>query len=200
MPSQTISDMVRRGDLRPLARGIYTIDTTSSPEAIVARHWHTIVGHELPGTVITDRSALTGGKVDGYLYLSRDGRPRELALPGLDVLTRRGAGPLDGDLQLPDGLWQASRARALAENMRPSRSRGGRPRRTLDDHEIDAWIERLCRLEGEERLTEYGDRPSALDRGSASRSTALLRSDATSALRSAASRSRRRTVHSPHAS
>jgi fido (protein-threonine AMPylation protein) len=155
MPSQTISDMVRRGDLRPLARGIYTTDTTSRPVAIVARHWHTIVGHEFPDAVITDRSALTGGKIDGYLYLSRDGRPRELALPGLDVLARRGAGPLDGDLQLPGGLWQASRARALAENMRSSRSRGGRPRRTLDDHEIDAWIERLCRLEGEERLTEY---------------------------------------------
>jgi hypothetical protein len=40
-PSQTISDTVRRGDLRPLARGIYTTDTTSTPEAIVARHWHT---------------------------------------------------------------------------------------------------------------------------------------------------------------
>ncbi len=154
-PSQTISDRVRRGDLRPLARGIYTTDTARSPEAVVARHWHTIVGHEFPGAVITDRSALTGGKVDGYLYLSRDGRPRELALPGLDVLARSGAGPLDGDHQLPGGLWQASRARALAENMRSSRSRGGRPRRTLDDHEIDAWIERLCRLEGEERLTEY---------------------------------------------
>ena len=154
-PSQTLSDMVRRGDLRPLVRGIYTTDTAASPKAVVARHWHTIVGHEFPDAVITDRSALTGGKVDGYLYLSLDGRPRELALPGLDVLARRGAGPLDGDLQLPGGLWQASRARALAENMRPSRSRGGRPRRTLDDHEVDAWIERLCRLEGEQRLTEY---------------------------------------------
>jgi fido (protein-threonine AMPylation protein) len=155
MPSQTISDMVRRGDLRPLARGIYTTDATSRPEAVVARHWHTIVGHEFPDAVITDRSALTGGKVEGYLYLSRDGRPREFALPGLDVLARRGAGPLDGDVQLPGGLWQASRARGLVENIRRSRSRGGRPRRTLDDHEIDAWIERLCRLEGEERLTEY---------------------------------------------
>jgi fido (protein-threonine AMPylation protein) len=155
MPSQTISDMVRRGDLRPLARGIYTTETASRPEAVVARHWHTIVGHEFPAAVITDRSAFTGGKVDGYLYLSRDGRQREFSLPGLEVLARRGAGPVDGDLQLPGGLWQASRARALAENMRPSRSRGGRPRRTLDDHEIDAWIERLCRLEGEERLTEY---------------------------------------------
>jgi hypothetical protein len=162
MPSQTISDMVRRGDLRPLARGIYTTDTASSPEAVVARHWHTIVGHEFPSAVITDRSALTGGKVDGYLYLSRDARPRELALPGLEVLARRGAGPLDDDLQLPGGLWQASRARALAENMRPSRARGGRPRRTLDDHEMDAWIERLYRVDGEERLTEYRQRAERL--------------------------------------
>lgn len=155
MPSQTVSDMVRRGDLRPLARGIYTTDTSSSPEAVVARHWHTIVGHEFPNAVITDRSALTGGKVDGYLYLSRDARPRNLILPGLEVLARRGAGPREGDLQLPGGLWQASRARALAENMRPSRARAGRPRRTLDDREIDAWVERLCRVDGEERLTEY---------------------------------------------
>ena len=38
LPSQTISDMVRRGDLRRLARGIYTTDTTGRPEAVVARH------------------------------------------------------------------------------------------------------------------------------------------------------------------
>jgi hypothetical protein len=81
MPSQTISDMVRRGDLRPLARGICTTDTSRRPEAVVARHWLTIVGHDFPDAVITDRSALTGGKVGGYLYLSRDGRPREFALP-----------------------------------------------------------------------------------------------------------------------
>ncbi len=155
MPSQTTSDMLRRGELRQLARGAYTNNTTSGLEAVVGRHWHTIVGHEFPDAVITDRSALTGGKVDGFLYLSRDGRPREMSLPGLEIIARRGAGPLDGDIQLPGGLWQASRARALAENMRPSRSRRGRPRRTLDDHEIDAWIERLCRLEGEGRLTEF---------------------------------------------
>ncbi len=58
MPSQTLSDMVRGGDLRPLARGIYATDTTSRPEAAVARHWPTIVGHEFPDAVITDRSAL----------------------------------------------------------------------------------------------------------------------------------------------
>lgn len=162
MPSQTISDRVRRGTLRQLARGIYTTDTSSSAEAVVARHWHTIVGHEFPEAVVTDRSALTGGKVDGFLYLAHDARHRELALPGLRVLARRGAAPLDGDLQLPGGLYQASRPRALAENMRRSRARDGRPRRTLDDIELDAWVERLCRLEGEERLAEYRQRAEQL--------------------------------------
>jgi fido (protein-threonine AMPylation protein) len=155
LPSQTISDRVRRGTLRQLARGIYTTDDSSSPEAVVARRWHTIVGHEFPNAVITDRSALTGGKIDGFLYLAHDARQRELALPALLVLARRGAGPLGGDLLLPGGLYQASRARALAENMQRSRAREGRPRRTLDDHELDAWVERLCRIDGEERLAEY---------------------------------------------
>lgn len=155
VPSQTISDRVRRGTLRQLARGIYTEDVSSELAAVVARHWHTIVGHEFPDAVITDRSALTGGKVDGFLYLAHDARQRDLVLPGLRVLARRGAGPLAGDLQVPGGLYQASRARALVENMQPSRSRAGRPRRTLDDQEIDAWVERLCRLDGEDRLAEY---------------------------------------------
>lgn len=162
LPSQTISDRVRRGTLRQLARGIYTTDTSSSLEAVVARHWHTIVGHEFPDAVVTDRSALTGGKVDGFLYLAHEARPRALDLPGLHVLARRGAGPVDGDLALPGGLHQASRPRALAENMRRSRTRNGRPRRTLDAVELDAWVERLCRLDGEERLVEYRQRAEQL--------------------------------------
>lgn len=162
MPSQTISDRVRRGTLRQLARGIYTTDTSSSPEALVARQWQAIVGHEFPDSVITDRSALTGGKIDGFLYLAHDARQRGLALPALHVLARRGAGPLDGDRQLPGGLYQASRARALAENMQQSRARDGRPRRTLDNRELDAWVERLCRLDGEERLAEYREQAEQL--------------------------------------
>jgi len=47
----------------------------------------------------------------------------------------------DGDVQLPGGLYQASKPRALAENTRPSRSRGGRARRTLDWAELGDWID-----------------------------------------------------------
>lgn len=155
VPRQTISDRLRRGELRRLAPGVYTSDTTSTLEAVVNRDWPTIVGHLFPNAVITDRSATTGGKVDGYLYLAHDARARELALPGLIVLARRGAGPTEGDFPLPGGLVQASRGRALAENARLSRSRSSRPRRTLSVDELATWIDRICKTDGEDKLQQY---------------------------------------------
>ena len=154
-PATTISDRVRRAELVRLATGVYTSDVTSDPAAVVAREWHIIAGGMFPGAVITDRSAITGGPIDDVLYLARDGRAREVELPGLSVIARPGAGPLDGDIALPGGLYQASKGRALAENARPSRSRDGRARRTLDAAELGDWVDRLCQVDGPRRLAEY---------------------------------------------
>lgn len=158
IPAATISDRVRRGRLVRLATGVYTTDTRSDPAAVVVREWHVIVGRMFPSAVITDRSAITGGSVEGALYLSHEGRGREAELPGVTVLARAGAGPLDGDVPLPGGLYQASKGRALAENTRPSRSRGDRIRRTLDWAELGDWIDRLCQIDGPQRLSQYREK------------------------------------------
>ncbi len=92
------------------------------------------------------------------LYLAYEGRGREARLPGMTALARTGAGPLDGDIALPGGLYQASKGRALAENTRPSRSRGGRIRRTLDWAELGDWIDRLCQIDGAQRLAGYREK------------------------------------------
>ncbi len=154
-PAATISRRLVRGELRRLAPGVYTTDVSSDPAAVSKREWHTIVGRMVPNAVITDRSASTGGPVDGVLYLAHDARDREISLPGLTVLARRGAGPIDGDTGLPGGLYQAGKGRALAENTRPSRARGGRKRRTLDGAELGNWVDRLCQIDGEDRLSRY---------------------------------------------
>jgi hypothetical protein len=138
-----------------LAAAVYTSDVTSDPSVVVRREWHTIVGRMFPRAVITDRSAVTGGPTDGLLYLAHEGRGREAELPGVRRLARPGAGPLDGDIALPGGLYQAGKARALAENTRPSRSRNGRIRRTLDTGELGDWIDQLCQIDGAQRLAEY---------------------------------------------
>jgi hypothetical protein len=111
VPAATISDRMRRGQLVRLATGVYTTDVTSDRAVVVLREWHLIVGRMFPRAVITDRSAITGGPVGGRLYLSHDGRNREVPLPGLTVLVRAGAGPLDDDIALPGGLYQASKGR-----------------------------------------------------------------------------------------
>ncbi len=155
LPAATLSDRLRRGQLVRLGVGVYTSDVTSGPAAVVTREWHTIFGRMFPSAVITDRSALTGGPVEGVLYLAHDGRGRAVHLPGMTVLARTGAGPLDGDVALPGGLYQAGKGRALAENTRLSRSRNDRIRRTLDWAELGDWIDRLCQVDGAQRLAEY---------------------------------------------
>ena len=154
-PSSTLLDRERRGELRRLATGVYTTDVTAVPADVVRREWHTIVGHLYAGAVITDRSGVTGGPVDGYLYLAHSARPRETELPGLIVIARPGAGPLAGDISLPGRLYQASKGRTLVENTRPSRARNGRPRRTLDADELADWIDRLAMVDDDDKLAAY---------------------------------------------
>ncbi|MGH3263799.1 MAG: Fic family protein, partial [Trebonia sp.] len=154
-PRQTLADRVRRGQLVRIATGVYSSEADLDPAVIVHRRWPEIVGHLYPGAVVTDRSAVTGGPVDGYLYLAHASRERSTELPGLTVRARAGPGPLDGDAPLPGGLYQAGKARALLENTFPSRARGGRPRRTLSTAELADWVDRLAMVDGVERLQRY---------------------------------------------
>jgi Fic/DOC family len=154
-PSSTLADMERRGAIRRLATGIYTRNLSDPPEAVVHRNWVTIVGHQLPNAVITDRSAPIGGPVDGVLYVSSQGRGRApIELPGLTISRRPGPGPTDGDIPLPGGAFLASKPRGLMDNAAPSRARKGAAR-TLSAIELGDWVDRICRNDGEGRLLEY---------------------------------------------
>jgi fido (protein-threonine AMPylation protein) len=160
-PPATLARRVARGELARLAPGVYTTEVADLPGAVRAE-WRAIVGHLLPDAVITDRSAPLAGPVNGVLYLVRPTRTRDLRLPGLIVRTRRGLGPVDGDVPLPGGLHQASIPRGLLDNTLPSRSTGGRPARTLNERELGDWIDRIIRVYGARRLLEYRNQTGRL--------------------------------------
>ncbi|MGI8679191.1 MAG: Fic family protein [Jatrophihabitans sp.] len=162
LPPATIADRVRRNLLVRLAPGVYTSDVASSPERVVRREWHAIVGGLYPDAVITDRSAITGGPVEGVLYLAHAGRSRETQLLGLLVRARSGVGPIVDDAKLPGGLYQASKPRALIENSASSRARGANARRTLTDDELADWIDRLAMVDGDEKIKLYRERVEGL--------------------------------------
>ncbi len=103
-----------------------------------------------------------GRPVNGVLYFAHPDRPRTADLPGLVVSARSGVGPQADDVALPAGLHLTSRARGLAENALRSRARGGRPPRTLSERELGDWVDRLRRVDGQERLLEYRRRAEAL--------------------------------------
>src|SRR4051794_14277728 len=107
--------MTARGDLTRVVSGIYVRAGYDIAETIRSNA-HLIAGRLIPGSTITDRSAPTGGVIGGTLYLARDGRPRDIRLPGLTIRARKGAAPQPDDVPLPAGLFLASPARGLAEN------------------------------------------------------------------------------------
>ena len=136
----TLSKAAGAGRIRRIAPRIYTADLKSDPAEIVGANWSELCSHYLPGAVIVDRSAATHGVVrDGTLTVAADTGRKEVKLPGLEIRIRRGT-PYESDLPWSHGLFMSSPARALLDNLEPSRTRGGRPSRTLSLGELEDWI------------------------------------------------------------
>src|SRR5208283_4704786 len=77
--------LAAQGALKRLYPSIYTSNVDSPPESIVLRHWQAIIGHLLPGGVISHRSAFDSRPLEGSLSITRGKTRRDLVLPGLTV-------------------------------------------------------------------------------------------------------------------
>jgi hypothetical protein len=126
--------------------GIYTDDLTQSLESIVRRELFALCSLVTPGSIISHRSALEGGRPTsaGNLFLTGSNR-RDFELPGVKLRMTKGAGPLDSDIRVPTfggDAYISSQARALLENLTASR---GDPteRRTLGAQGVEAWLARF---------------------------------------------------------
>lgn len=152
----------RRGDVVRIASGIYTSETDKPVEEVVRSRLWQIVGHEMPGAVIADRSARDGGYgVDGTLYVVAS-RRRPLELPGITIVPRAGAGPLPGDMPLPDSLQMSGIARSLLENLAPTRRAADGSSRTLTRAEVEIWLNELCTSRGEGFLNRLREEAHSL--------------------------------------
>jgi hypothetical protein len=151
-----------RGKLVRLTAGVYT-DEVADPAGAVRRHLWQILAHEIPGAVITDRSIADGGiGSNGVVHLSVPHRSRPLELPGMRVLPRRGPGPVEGDMPLPDGLWIAGEARGLLDNLAPARRLADGTPRVLDRSAIEQRLDQLCADRGAEGLNRVRDQARAI--------------------------------------
>jgi fido (protein-threonine AMPylation protein) len=162
--SRWASRAAARGEIRRLARGLYTPNLDEPAEQLVRRRWHDAAALYFPKAVIADRSAVLAGPApDGSLFLDvgpRPVNPRSIVLPGLTLRPRNGPGPVQRDTQFVN-LYMSSPARAMLDNLRPSRARSGISR-TLGREEIEERLDRLARARGEQALNEMRDEARVL--------------------------------------
>lgn len=153
-----------RGEIRRLARGLYSTNIDEPVEQLLRRRWYDVAALYFPGAVIVERSAvLSGPASDGSLFLDSGPtpvRPRPVKLPGLTLKPRRGPGPVEGDIEFA-GVYVAGPARTALENMRPSRARSG-VRRTLRREEQEERLDRLARIRGDRALNELREEARAV--------------------------------------
>ncbi len=150
---------LRRGELRRLARGLYTWNLDEPAERLLRRRWMDVAALYFPGAVLVGRSAVEARPAaDGSLFLDsgpEPANPTAVRLPGLVLRPRSGPGPAEGDMEFGP-LYRSGEARTALENVRPSRGRVGVPR-TLTRAELEEWLERIARNRGEGDLLRLRD-------------------------------------------
>jgi Fic/DOC family len=153
------SRALRRGELRRLARGLYTWNLDEPPEQLLRRRWMDVAALYFPGAVLVDRSAVEARPAgDGSLFLDsgpEPAHPNAVRLPGLILRPRAGPGPIEGDMQFGP-LHRSGEARTALDNVRSSRARSG-VARTLAAAELEEWLERIARNRGEDDLLRIRD-------------------------------------------
>lgn len=153
------------GELRRLHAGIYTDVLEGDPAAIVRRELYPLCALLAPGAVISHRSALEPGPTSaGELFLTGPYR-RAIKLPGLTLHIAQGTGPLASDVRIPTArgdVHRSSDARALLENLQPSRARTPNRRRTLGAAQVERWLERLLARDGDASLNRLRDQARAV--------------------------------------
>lgn len=157
--SEPLQRAVRAGKARKLGGRLYTRNLDEPLEQIALRNWQPITSHYFPSAVVVDRSAFEAKPAaDGSLFLdagSTYARKRPVRLPGLSLRPRKGPGPLAGDMPYM-GIYISSRARAMLDNLRPSRATQSLPR-TLSRNELEDELARILELRGDEALNELRD-------------------------------------------
>jgi len=160
--ARRVRRLAQTGRLRRLYAGVYTSNLESPPESVVQRHWQAIVGHLLPGGVISHRSAFEGKPQAGHLFITRGKTRRKLELPGLTVHVVPGPGPRiePPANDMPYGaLYLSSESRRYLENL--TRGRGWSDR-VVSQQTIEASLDRVLMIGGEHRLKQLRDQAKAV--------------------------------------
>ena len=160
--SQSIGRALRSGALRKIKGKIYTDNMIDPLAKVVGRNIYIILGKSFPEAVISHRSALEGGAptADGYLVLTYK-YTKTFTLPGYVIKLIAGDGQQVGDTPFIGGLYLASRARTLLDNLQTSRTINGFNKNS-PQIEVENYLDKICSIHGSEELNKIRDQAKQL--------------------------------------
>ena len=159
--SSDVSQMVKAGTARKIGPRLYTSNMTETVEVIIARNRWQIVGLLAPGGVIGFRTALESHPAeDGSVFVTC-GYKKIIELPGLRIVRIAGLEPIEGDMPFIGGLYMASPARMLLENLAPTKIREAASR-AAGQAAVEEKLTTILRIKGEEELNGIRDRARSI--------------------------------------
>ena len=154
--SVAISREAKAGRIRKIGPRLYTSNVSDDPAYIIRQNWLQVLTLLFPGCVISNRTALESMVSSaGRVYVTGD-YARTLELHGTRFVQAKGSPPVEGDTPLL-GIYMASRARALLENLAPSRERSGGEMKNLPREAIERRLAELLNVEKEESFNRLRD-------------------------------------------
>ena len=156
--SAAVSRAVAAGKLRRLGSRLYTTNRSEDRSRTIRRRLWEVAAGFFPRGLVADRTAPRTRTGPGRLGVSHahSAAGGKVELPGVTLRARAGSPDRCPTIFLREDLYCMSTARALIENMRPTRARSGAAR-TLKRSEIETWLEHFLRNSGPERLNALRD-------------------------------------------
>lgn len=154
--SRAVSNMVKQGAARKIGPRLYTSNMHETAEVVVARNRWQIVGMLAPGGVIGFRTALESHPADDGSVFVTCGYKKITELPGLRIVRIPGSGPVTGDMPFIGGLYMASPARLLMENLVHTKTREGATK-AAGQKAVEEKLTSILRIKGEDELNRIRD-------------------------------------------
>ncbi len=154
--SKQISKLEKTGEIRKIAPRIYTSNFIDQPEVIITKNIFTILGKLYPNSVLSHRSALEFKPTSaGHIFVTYT-YTKKIKLPGITIRFMEGNGPIEGDNLFSGELFVSQQERAFLENLQVSRQPGSESK-TLTLPEIEAKLEQIVRVNGEDGINKVRD-------------------------------------------
>ena len=154
--SKQIAKLSSAGVIRKIAPRVYSTNLEEPIEGIIRRNLFQILGTLYPGTMLSHRSAFEfQPTTTGQIFLTTS-YTKKVKLPGITIQFLSGSSPIKGDHKFSGELYASQRARAFLENFQSSRKSGSESK-CLSQPEIEARLEQIIRVNGEEEINKLRD-------------------------------------------